>query len=145
MHLLLKDVLRDNNFLAIASSLDLVADYFLNLEVAGPREPVANREVLFVPEGTVSALLLLLFSFLLAALLEDILNVLEDDVLDGSVVDLAELVVCLGSQVNDSAAAKVVFDIDKMASHGGETALGNFLGKLGNFLLVLQVLEASSL
>ena len=119
MHLLLKYVLRDNNFLTIASSLDLVADYVLNLEVAGLGEPVANRKVLCVPESTVSALLLLLFSFLLAAPLENILNVLEDDVLDGSVIDLAELVVCLGSQVNDSAAAKVVFNIYKMASHGG--------------------------
>ena len=93
MHLLLKDVLRYDNFLAIASSLDIVADYVLNLEVAGPGEPVANRKVLIVPESTVPALLFLFFSFLLAAPLEDILNVLEDDVLDGSVVNLAELVV----------------------------------------------------
>ena len=93
VHLLLKDVLRDNNFLTIASSLYLVADYVLNLEVAGPGEPVTNRKVLIVPESTVPALLFLFFSFLLAAPLEDILNVLEDDVLDGSVVNLAELVV----------------------------------------------------
>ena len=145
MHLLLKDVLRDNNLLAIACSFDLVSLNFLDLKVAGPGEPVANRKVLYVPESTISTLLLLLFSFLLAALLEDILNVLEDDVLDGPVVDLAELVVCLGSQVDDCAAAKVVFNIDKMASHGGETTLGNFLGKLGNFLLVLQVFEACGL
>ena len=116
---MLKDILRDNNFLTIASSLDLVADYVLNLEVAGLGEPVTNRKVLCVPESTVSALFFLLFSFLLAALLEDILNVLEDDVLDGPVVDLAELVICLSSQVDDCAAAKVVFNIYKMASHGG--------------------------
>ena len=119
MHLLFKDVLRDNNLLAIASSFDLVFLNFLDLEVARPREPVANRKVLYVPESAISAFILLLFSFLLAALLEDILNVLEDDVLDGPVVDLAELVVCLGSQVDDCATAKVVFNIDKMASHGG--------------------------
>jgi hypothetical protein len=93
VHLLFKDVLRDNNLLAITSSFNLVSLNFLDLEVAGPREPVANRKVLYVPESTVSALLLLLFSFLLAALLEDILNVLEDDVLYGPVVNLAELVV----------------------------------------------------
>ena len=93
VHLLFKDVLRDNNLLAIASSFDLVSLNFLDLEVAGPREPVADRKVLYVPESAVSALLLLLLSFPLAALLEDILNVLEDDVLDGPVVDLAELVV----------------------------------------------------
>ena len=119
MHLLFKYVLRNNYLLAIASSFDLVSLNFLDLEVAGPREPVANRKVLYVPESTVSALLLLLLSFPLAALLEDILNVLEDDVLDGPVIDLAELVVCLGSQVDDCAAAKVIFNIDKMAIHGG--------------------------
>jgi hypothetical protein len=117
VHLLLKDIFRDNNFLTIASSLDIVADYVLNLEVAGPGEPVANRKVLIVPESTVSTLLFLFFSFLLAAPLEDILYILEDDVLYGSVVNLAELVVCLGSQINDCAAAKVVFNIDKMACH----------------------------
>ena len=88
-----KDVLRVNNLLAIACSFYLVSLNFLDLEVAVPREPVANRKVLYVPESTVCALLLLLFSFLLAALLKDILNVLEDDVLDGPVVNLAELVV----------------------------------------------------
>ena len=93
MHLLFKDVLRDNYLLAIASSFDLVSLNLLDLEVAGPREPVADRKVLYVPESTVSALLLLLLSFPLAALLEDILNVLEDDVLYGPVVNLAELVV----------------------------------------------------
>jgi hypothetical protein len=115
---LLKDVLRYDNFLAIASSLDIVTDYVLNLEVAGPGEPVTNRKVLIVPESTVSTLLFLFFSFLFAAPLEEILNILEDDVLDGPVVDLAELDVCLGSQVDDCAAAKVIFNIDKMACHG---------------------------
>ena len=119
MHLLLKDVLGDNNLLPIASSFDFVSLNVFNLEVACPGEPVANRQVLYVPESTVSALLLLLFSFLLTAFLEDILNVFEDYVLDGSVVNLAELIVCLGSQVDDCAAAKVVFNIDKMASQGG--------------------------
>jgi hypothetical protein len=65
---LLKNILRDNDFLVITHSLYFIAHDFLDLEVTSTGEPVANSEVLLVPES-ISALLFLLVDFLLASLL----------------------------------------------------------------------------
>ena len=63
------------------------------------------------------ALLLFLFFVGLGPLFEHILDVLEDNVVNGAVVNLAELVWALAAKVNDQASTKIVFDLDHVARH----------------------------
>lgn len=70
-----------------------------------------------------------------------LLYVLKDNVLNGSMVDLSELVGSLGIKANDSATAEVVFNLHKMASYRAKISLDDVLDKSRNYFLILQVFE----
>ena len=76
------------------------------------------------------ALLLFLFVVGLGPLFEHILDVLEDDVVNGAVVNLAELVWALATKVNDQASTKIVLDLDHVARHLAILPSYQFLGQL---------------
>ena len=111
MHFLFEDVLRYYDLFLVANRLDLISHDLLDLEVACVREPVSDCEILFVPKSLVTTLFLFFLGLFLSTLFKNVFHILEDDVLNGPVVDLSELVIGLGGQVDHGGFLKKILAI----------------------------------
>ena len=132
---MLEDVLRDLDVFTLRAADHTVTLIIDRVVVTRAREPVADRELCLVPLRSI----LLLFIFiihLLGTLLEDVFDVLEDDVFDGAMIDLSELVWALGGEVNHQAPTQIVLHLDHVASHDAVLPLQQVFRELAKLALV---------
>ena len=128
MHFVLENVFWDLYISALRFADHLLTFVLDRLEVASSREPVSNCELGGVPLGFIFLVLFILRFF--RTFLQNILNILEDNKIDRSVVNLAEFARSLSIQVNDQAATEVVLYLHHVARHNALSASHKLLREL---------------
>jgi len=107
------------------------------LEVACAREPIADCQFRLVPFWSI--LVVRLVFGLLRALLQNVLDVLINDEVNGAVIDLTELVLTRGAEIDDQTTAEVVLHFDHVARHLTFGASNELLGELADRLGISEV------
>jgi len=141
VHLVLENILGDLDVFALGTANHLVTLVSNSLVIARAREPVADGQSLCVPLRLV-LLVLLVFHFL-GTFFQHILHVLENNVIEGSVINLTELVGAFRAQVNHKTATEIVLDLDQMASHLDSLSSNQIFRELSELLRVLECFSIS--
>ena len=133
VHLVLKNVFGDLNVFTLRSADHAVALVVSRMIVVRAREPVADLKLSLIPVWLVLLFLLVVVILLnlFRSFLEHVLDVPEDDVLDGAMVDLSELVWALSAQINDETSAEIVLNLDHVAREYTVLASKQVFGQLG--------------
>ena len=141
VHLVFEDISRDFDGLILGFADDRVALVLDRLVIISSREPVIDCELGMVPLWRIFVIFLFLGS--LGSLLQSIFDVLEDNVIDGSVINLSEFVSACRCKIDYQTASKIVLDLNHVADHLAVGASDEFLGEFGELCRVSELALSS--